>query len=87
MNCKDCEKSLKGGFKQPDGLFLCARCVIVKTERSCLISAAKEALKILDSQLNSRKRPTKTDLREARGWIAAITTLSSETYFARRIPS
>lgn len=73
MECRDCEKKLMGGFKQDDGKFLCADCVIEAVEKTSRESIKNKTLQIVDRMLLPKNRPTKRQLKELRSWLKALT--------------
>lgn len=59
MNCKSCNKILGGGFKQDNGGFKCADCVIIDVDiESAIFSndlVFKKSLEALDKKVTGRK--------------------------------
>ena len=69
-----CNKELGGGFKQEDGSFLCAACVIHKAEMGTNLSVFKDIVEMCDLIINGPKysRPSRNNLREVRLKAKAI---------------
>jgi hypothetical protein len=74
MNCAICEKSLKGGFKQANGDFWCAKCVIRDSEVQSLREMIGVALRDVESMLDPKARPVKWKLKHVRSVLKACVT-------------
>lgn len=72
MICRDCDKKLKGGFSQEDGTFLCAKCIMVQTREESAKFVVAKAIELLEAELPKYRRPTKTQIREAIGWLRVL---------------
>lgn len=62
MKCRDCEKKLKGGFKQEDDSFLCARCVIAMVNKESDKKCFQEIESLCSALLVPYKRAKKSDI-------------------------
>ncbi len=58
---KVCGKELKGGFKQSDGTFRCAACVVHESEMNTNLKSFQDIIDLCDSILKGPKysRPSK----------------------------
>lgn len=72
MQCKECEKQLKGGFEQEDGSFLCANCTIRQVERNSDKQTLEKIEGICTEALEAGKRPTKKQVRKILSLARAI---------------
>jgi len=73
--CRDCEKVLKGGFKQSEGVFLCAKCVIREVETKSTMYAIVNSLTILNELLKPGYRPRKFEIEDAARWLRSIAAI------------
>ncbi len=71
MKCELCEKELQGGFKQSNGNFQCARCVILGVEMNSLRNIFQTMDTMLAEGLKTGVRPTKSQLYNLRMWTKA----------------
>lgn len=69
MKCRDCEKMMQGGFRQPDETFLCANCLIKNVEKDSMIWCIDNALEFIENELAIGNRPKKSGLKQARTWL------------------
>lgn len=59
MICKECDKELKGGFRQEDGTYLCGKCAIQDVNASSLCHTMRtlinKAVELETSKVDGRK--------------------------------
>lgn len=67
-----CNKKLKGGFKQANGTFLCAACVLGSINTRLVNMMASQIQDSIDRQLKSKSRPTKRYLKYIRSQIEQL---------------
>lgn len=72
MICRDCDKELKGGFPEPDGKYLCAKCLIRKVERDSDRMCVQSALTVFKEILRPGHRPRKFEIEEGARWIRTL---------------
>lgn len=70
--CRDCSKKMQGAFKQNDGSFLCAKCLINLVEKESIIFAIKKSLESVDLMLSKNRRATKKELKAHKAWLVYL---------------
>lgn len=78
MKCAHCEKRLKGGFKEPDGTFPCAKCLVRKVETNTMLFAVTNALTVFNEILKPGHRPRKREIDEGARWLRSICAIRRE---------
>lgn len=67
--CRDCSMRMQGAFKQPDGKFLCAKCLINLVEKESLIFGLEKSLESVNLMLSKNRRATKKELKSHKAWL------------------
>lgn len=70
---------MQGGFRQDDGTFLCANCVINLVEKNSNIFALEKAKEICDRLLIPGYRMKKSEVRTLRSWIKVVIDRAKKT--------
>jgi len=73
MICAICDKKLMGGFKQPEGTFLCANCTIRKVEKITDGVVFQRILELCETYIGKGKlRANKTVLKQIASEARAV---------------